>query len=81
MQCKKEIRSNRKFGSYEKPERLVNVLSAFVKGILQLFTNFNLHRKVMIFLRNDRYCKAVDQYNTRKRYTVIESLDLMKKIL
>ncbi len=48
--------------------------------MLQLFTNFYLHRKVSIFLRNDSDCKDVDLYNTRKKYTVIESLDLMRNI-
>ncbi len=51
-----------------------------IEGILQLFTNFHLHRKLSIFLRNDRDCKAVDLYNTRKRYAEIESLDLMRNI-
>jgi hypothetical protein len=37
-----------------------------------------LHRKVSIFLRNDSDCKDVDLYNTRKRYAVIESPDLMR---
>jgi hypothetical protein len=36
------------------------------------------YRKVSIFLRNDSDCKDVDLYNTRKRYTVIESLDLTR---
>ncbi len=30
------------------------------------------------FLRNDSDCKDVDLYNARKRYAVIESLDLMR---
>ncbi len=51
-----------------------------VEGILQLFTNFYLHRRVLILLRNDRDSKAVDSYNAWKRYTVIESLDLMRNI-
>jgi hypothetical protein len=52
-----------------------------MEGILQLFTNFYLHRKILIFLRNDSDCEDVDHvYNTRKRYTVIESLDLMRNI-
>ncbi len=55
-------------------------LSAWVEGILQLFTNFYLHRKFSIFLRNDSDCKDVDLYNTRKRYAVIESSDLMRNI-
>ncbi len=32
------------------------------------------------FLRNDSGCKDVDLYNTRKRYAVIESLDLTRNI-
>jgi hypothetical protein len=39
---------------------------------------FLLHRKVLIFLRNDSDCKDVDLYNTRKRYASIESLDLRR---
>jgi hypothetical protein len=39
-----------------------------------------LHRKVSIFLRNDSDCKDVDLYNTRKRYAVIESPDVMRNI-
>ncbi len=31
-----------------------------VEGILRLFTNFYLQRKFLIFLRNDRDCKAVE---------------------
>ncbi len=50
-------------------------LSAWVEG--RLFTNFYLHRKVSIFLRNNSDCKDVDLYNTRKRYAVMENLDLM----
>jgi hypothetical protein len=45
-----------------------------------LLTNFYLHRKVLIFLRKDSDFKDVDLYNTRKRYAVIESLDLMRNI-
>jgi hypothetical protein len=37
-----------------------------------------LHRKASIFFRNDSDCKDVDIYNTRKRYAVIESSDLMR---
>jgi hypothetical protein len=33
-----------------------------------------------MFLRNNCDCKDVDLYNPRKRYAVIESLDLMRKI-
>ncbi len=33
------------------------------------------------FLRNDSDCKDVDLYNTRKRYAVIESLDLIRKTI
>jgi hypothetical protein len=57
---------------------MVIFLSECVEGILQLFTNFYLQRKFSIFLRNDRDCKVVDPYNARKRYTVTESLDLMR---
>ncbi len=32
------------------------------------------------FLRNDSDCKDVDLYNTRKRYTVLESSDPMRNI-
>ncbi len=59
---------------------MLTFLSACVEGILQSFTNFYLRRKLSIFLRNDRESKAVDLYNTRKRYTVIESWDLMRNI-
>jgi hypothetical protein len=45
-----------------------------------IFTNFYLRRKVSIFLRNNSDCKDVDLYNTRKRYAVIESSDLMRNI-
>ncbi len=38
-------------------------LLAWVEGILQLFTNFYLQRKFLIFLRNDRDCKVIDPYN------------------
>ncbi len=48
--------------------------------MLQLFTNFYLHRKVSIFYRTDSDCKVVDLYNTRKRYAVIESSDLTRNI-
>ncbi len=41
-------------------ERTVIFLSACVEGILRLFTIFYLHRKFLIFLRNDRDCKAVE---------------------
>jgi hypothetical protein len=57
-----------------------NFFSVRVEGILQLFTNFYLHRKFLIFIRNDCDSKAEDLYNTRKRYAVIESLDLMRII-
>jgi hypothetical protein len=45
-----------------------------------IFTNFYMHRKVSILLRNNSDCKDVDVYNTRKRYAVIESLDFMSNI-
>ncbi len=56
------------------------IVRLFVEGILRLFTNFYLHRKVSIFLGNDGDCKDVDLYNTRKRYAVIEGLDLTRNI-
>ena len=59
---------------------MVIILSAWVEGILQLFTNFYLQRKFLILLRNDRDCKDVDQYKARKRYTVTESLDLIVSV-
>jgi hypothetical protein len=48
---------------------MVIFLSVWVEGILQLFTNFYLQRKILIFLRNDRDCKAV------------EALDIFEKLL
>jgi hypothetical protein len=45
-----------------------------------LFNNFYLLRKLSLLIRNDHDCKAVDIYNTRKRYAVIESSDLMRNI-
>jgi hypothetical protein len=41
---------------------------------------FLLAKKVLDFLRNDPDYKPVDPYNARKRYAVIESLDLMRNI-
>ncbi len=61
-------------------EKLLWLKCCCLEGILQSFTNFYLHRKVLIFLRNDSDCKDVDLYNTRKRYAVIESLDLMRNM-
>ncbi len=61
-------------------EKLLWLQGCCVEGILWLFTNFYLHRKVSFFLRNDSDCKDVDLYNTRKRYAVIESLDLTRNI-
>jgi hypothetical protein len=57
---------------------MVIFLSACIERILQLFTNFYLHRKLSIFLRNDRDCEAVDLLNTRKRYEVNKHLDLTR---
>ncbi len=37
--------------------------SAYIEGILQLFTNYYFQRKLSIFLRNYRDCKVVDPYN------------------
>jgi hypothetical protein len=58
---------------------MVIFLSACVEGI-QLFTNFYLQRKFLIFLRNDRDCKVVDPYKAKKRYAVTESLDLIVSV-
>jgi hypothetical protein len=59
---------------------MVIFLLACIEGILRLFTNFYLHRKFLIFLRNDHDCKVVDPYKARKRYTVTESLDLIVSV-
>ncbi len=67
------------FSNIKKPNKLW-LLNCLFEGILRLFTNFYLYRKVSIFWRKDSDCKDVDLYNTRKRYTVIESLDLMRNI-
>jgi hypothetical protein len=45
-----------------------------------IFHEFLLAQKFLIILGNDRDCKAVDLYHARKRYAVIESLDLMRNI-
>ncbi len=42
---------------------MVIFLSAWIEGILWLFTNFYLQRKFLIFLRNNCDCKVVDTYN------------------
>jgi hypothetical protein len=59
---------------------MVIFLSGCIEGILQLFTNFYLQRRFLIFLRSDHDCKVADPYNARKRYAVTESLDLMRNI-
>ncbi len=59
---------------------MVIFLSASIEGILRLFTNFYLQRKISIFLRNERDYKVIDPYNARKRYTVTESLDLIVSV-
>ncbi len=61
-------------------EQTLIFLSACIGGILRLFTNFYLHRKFSIFLRNDHDWKIVDPYKARKRYTVTESLDLIVSV-
>jgi hypothetical protein len=35
-------------------------VSACIEGILQLFTIFYLHRKILIFLTNNHDCEAVE---------------------
>ncbi len=47
---------------------MVIFLSACIEGILQLFTNFYLHRKFLILLRNDRDCKAVEAPDILRNY-------------
>ncbi len=47
---------------------MIIFLSACVEGILQLSSNFYLHRKLSMFLRNDCDCKAV------------EALDIFEKL-
>ncbi len=42
---------------------MVISLPACIEGILRLFTNLYLQRKLLIFLRNNRECKVVDPYN------------------
>ncbi len=37
------------------------------------YSPISTYRKVLIFSRNDRDCKDVDLWKTRKRYVVIES--------
>jgi hypothetical protein len=59
---------------------MVIFISSCVEGILQLFTNFYLQRKLSKFLRSDHDCKVVDPYDARKRYTVTESLDLIVSV-
>ncbi len=44
-------------------EKLSWLKGCCFEGILQLFTNFYLHRKVSVFLRNDSDCKDVNIYN------------------
>ncbi len=60
--------------------KIGNFFSACVEGKVRLFTNFYLHRKFSIFLRNGRDCTVVDPYKARKRYTVTESLDLIVSV-
>jgi hypothetical protein len=45
-------------------ERWVIFLSACVEGLVPLFTIFYLHRKFLIFLRNNCDCKAVEALDT-----------------
>jgi hypothetical protein len=59
---------------------MVIFLSVCVKRIIRIFTNFYLHIKFLIFLRNNHDSKAVNFLNTKKKYAVIESLDLMRNI-
>ncbi len=61
-------------------ETILIVTLLLWRNTMIIFTNFYLHRKVSIFLRNDSDCKDVDLYNTRNRYAVIESSDFMRNI-
>jgi hypothetical protein len=61
-------------------EGTVIFLSVCVERILQLFTNFYLDRKLLIFLRNDHECELKDLLNPRKRYKAKECLDLTRNI-
>ncbi len=61
-------------------EKLSWLLNCCFEGILRSFTKFYFHRKVSIFWRNNSDCNHVDLLNTRKRYAVIESLDLTRNI-
>jgi hypothetical protein len=45
-----------------------------------IIPQFLLIQKGLDILRNDSDCKDLYLYNTRKRYAVIESLDLMRNI-
>jgi hypothetical protein len=56
------------------------IVKLLLEGILQLFTDFDFHKKVLIFLRNYGDCKDLDLYNTRMRYAVIESSDRTRNI-
>jgi hypothetical protein len=58
---------------------MVIFLSTCIEGILQLFTNFYLHREFLIFLRNDHDCKVVDPYNARKRHALIKKFGSHEK--
>jgi hypothetical protein len=55
---------------------MVIFLSVCIEGILQLFTNFYLQRKFLIFLRNDHdrkvvsECQLVDLCGKRERYRI-----------
>jgi hypothetical protein len=42
---------------------MVIFLSACIEGMIWLFTNYYLQRKLSIFLRNDHDCTVVDPYN------------------
>ncbi len=62
-------------------------LSVWVEGILQLFTNFYLQRKVLIFLRNDCDFKVVQckkeisrirKFGSYEKYTLVIELFSVK---
>jgi hypothetical protein len=56
--------------------KIGNFFSACVEGILQLFTNFYLHRKFSIFLQNNCDCKAVEAPIFLRNYCDCKAVEL-----
>ena len=48
--------------------KIGNFFLVCIEGILLLFTIFYLHRKFLIFLRNDSDCKAVEALDIFKKH-------------